>query len=883
MGREYVLGPTELVGGQVFKKGEKLKSGIDLIDAWNIGNPAAISWYSTRWLVEKALGRPILRKTYGQEITAPIGNVLSKAGETIIGGGEQAVRKAGLESKADTFVEKLSGGVGSGVISLAQAIGITAATKDPSLAASVFGARTEATMFREAKKAGVDQATAELVARGAGMTEAVLERLGLEFMFKNFGGRILNAATKSLTEGVQEWSQEVGSNVWRKSFKKDQKVFEGGLIAFLVGLMTGGPASIALDSNVDTTPLDEAVEESGIDPKSPEGESIVNKMVEKAPQMLEEIAEVAVPAVEQIPVVPVAEEVAEPTPEAPVVEQVEAAEKAALGFREKLAAAITKAKPARASAEATMTQRRRERAARMRAIHEEFAGTEAMERAIAPMRGELLGPGDAIFEPIGEQFTAQERDLMADTIRTHPNLEGKEYTKQRLFMTMRSILDEGYLPTRGDIQLIEDTFGPEVSKALMGKRPKGQQLKEFAAELVTAPKAFLASFDLSGSLRQGLVLALTHPKTAVKSFAAQLKAFGDRQAAEQMDQQVRNRELADVGEDAGLDLTRWMGEAHDLTEREERFMSHIFRTMAEAELKGVKKALWPLKLHAMGIEASERAYATYLNKLRADTFDSVAREMMEADITPDNNPDAYRDLALLLNNATGRAPVKLFKGPFWNFLTWSPRFIKSRFTYHANALRLAAKGPTPIRREALKQLLATTFTWLGLAGLIKGAAEAFDWDIDMSLDPRDTNFLKARIGKQTTVDLSGGFGPVFRLIARLASKQLKYGGKVRQAKRSRELYKFGRYKLAPVPQVVWSGFVEGKMPMGEPVTASEIVKSLTVPITLQEAEDLIRVHGMRGTAFLIPDILGAGVNVYDDTAPDMSELVKQYADVYGRE
>src|SRR5690606_29468999 len=58
-----------------------------------------------------------------------------------------------------------------------------------------------------------------------------------------------------------------------------------------------------------------------------------------------------------------------------------------------------------------------------------------------------------------------------------------------------------------------------------------------------------------------------------------------------------------------------------------------------------------------GVKRSERAYTGFLNKLRADTFDSIVTKAKEAGIDVEADPDGLKTLARFVNNATGRGDL----------------------------------------------------------------------------------------------------------------------------------------------------------------------------------------------------------------------------------
>lgn len=145
--------------------------------------------------------------------------------------------------------------LGSGVGSMGTAAGLTYLTKSTMPATIAFGGMAKGNTYGEARRAGVDPKLASVISTGAGVTEAALEKIGLDIFFNKFnfgGGRIgsfvANSVIKSISEGMQEGLQELGGNVWAK-VGYDQKrnlmanVADSAFMGGLLGMAGGGSAS----------------------------------------------------------------------------------------------------------------------------------------------------------------------------------------------------------------------------------------------------------------------------------------------------------------------------------------------------------------------------------------------------------------------------------------------------------------------------------------------------------------------------------------------------------------------------------------------------------------------------------------------------------------
>ena len=147
----------------------------------------------------------------GQVVKAILGDDLEGVSERFIAWGNKARRLtdeflvdnglAMTEGEEPTFMFQLGSGVGS----LASAIGLTVISKNPAAAASYFGLLQETSIYQEARKSGKDVNDAVFFAEVAGVAEAGLEFAGLDLIFKAGRKTLLKAiAAGSATEATQE-------------------------------------------------------------------------------------------------------------------------------------------------------------------------------------------------------------------------------------------------------------------------------------------------------------------------------------------------------------------------------------------------------------------------------------------------------------------------------------------------------------------------------------------------------------------------------------------------------------------------------------------------------------------------------------------------------
>jgi len=529
----------------------------------------------------------------------------------------------------------------------------------------------------------------------------------------------------------------------------------------------------------------------------------------------------------------------------------------------KLAKVIKSAvKPARGETEVLYHKAREVTAAKLHRIFgEENVGEGTIPELLQAMKGPLPR---AVLEPIGEKFTSRERESLFQHIMTHDKLREVPFEKADLSCQLESLMNYGTIPGDAAIAKFEEIFGSEVARSLLQRRGLGKRIGTIAAEIAGMAKSAKASFDLSASLRQGFEIGVAHPEIAKEGFKRQVQAFANEEFARQVDNELRYGPNAGKYKMHGLDLTQWESLSPDFQAREESFQSHFLQNLLRVQGKTTfgKGVLALPRLWGRGILASERAYCTHLNWLRAKVFDAGAR-LIEEDpgMTKGEKHFQLDMLAKNINVSTGRGSIRT--NPWVNSLFFSPRWVVSRFEAPLRELATVGMGKGAVRMEALRLLGAKAFVWVGLYGLAAAAGATFGWDTKFNLDPRSVDFLKFRFGK-TTVDFGAGYAQAARFVARLITgTSIGAGGQKQKVYGPLAGWTFLRYKLSPIPSVavdVWSGKTFG----GKAPTVLGEVSQLTVPIAVQSIPQLWKEHGAWGLGLLVPDMLGSNVQIYSN-------------------
>jgi hypothetical protein len=378
-------------------------------------------------------------------------------------------------------------------------------------------------------------------------------------------------------------------------------------------------------------------------------------------------------------------------------------------------------------------------------------------------------------------------------------------------------------------------------------------------QVADVPRSLLTSFDYSGLLRQGGTLAFSDPKSAAMAAKQMFGAGWSEEYAATIDHHLRNIRANGANGNyarAGLELT-------DLSSKhEEGFGSPL----AES-----------IPLIGRGVKASERAYSTVLNQLRADAFDRM--------VQPGMSDAQMKDIARYINVASGRGDIQSPKaqqvvGAAANVL-FSPRYLVSRFQYLSGQPLWSASDKASrkiIAREYARYLRGVgTFIGVGAAMMAANGQQ-------MEIDPRSSDFLKIRIGN-TEIDALSGLQQALTYSARMLTQKTKTqeGDILNLRAPESELSpntksvneRFVRSKLGPVPGMLWN-LAEAKKEaplgtdyLGKPQTGVGILAGMTLPFVAQDIVEAWMEDGMSAkeaknlAVSLGLSTIGLGANVRD--------------------
>lgn len=366
-----------------------------------------------------------------------------------------------------------------------------------------------------------------------------------------------------------------------------------------------------------------------------------------------------------------------------------------------------------------------------------------------------------------------------------------------------------------------------------------------AAEVLNLPRGIMATADFSAPFRQGLGLA--HRGEFWGAFPDMFRAAGSEDTFRAIQNTIEADDFFDIADASGLSLT----DLTDLRNREERIMS-----------------TWAERIPGFGrvTRGSNRAYVTFLNKVRMDTFNSMAKAVGD-----ELTPDLAKEMAEYVNNATGRGSLGKLESSAvaLNSTLFSPRLLASR----VNMLRpdTYIRASPEVRKEYLKSMA----TIIGAGSTFVGAGVAAGGET--SFDPTTSDFMKLRFG-DTRVDPFGGFQQYIVALSRIAryakdfaaeqtgldplalEDYAGHGGPFGQPTAVDTLGRFFRYKEHPALSALHD-IATGRDAIGRKVEMPDVIKNRFMPIIMQDFVELYN-EDPELLLLMVPATLGVGVQTH---------------------
>lgn len=434
-------------------------------------------------------------------------------------------------------------------------------------------------------------------------------------------------------------------------------------------------------------------------------------------------------------------------------------------------------------------------------------------------------------------------------------------------------------------------------------------------------RTWLTSLDLSAPMRQGLG-AITY-KAWWTSWDDMLKAFGSDGAYGQVMDSIyedpsglfRKRAIP-VMRNGVPYIDRKTGQPKLKMEPAWSEMAGIDLTDMSANPEELFRSSLAMRIPVAGrlVRASARAFSAFLNKVRADMFKSFVTYLQKEGRDPIQDPVILKAIGAFINTATGRGTLDInvpdikIPGMQRNLINqrelsfnasartmaeifFAPKLASSRVQTYYNVFNPWAyqQIPKDVRHHYIRSLMGIAAAGLAFSYGLKMAGEFVDENVDVELDPRSSDFLKARIGN-TRFDAFGGYQQYVVAAARLIAGESKSSmsgnvsnltkGEFGRPTRQTVVERFFANKLAPIPAFIWSWF-DNKNFDGTPFDVKRQLMEATTPLILQ---DMAEIYGLdpsnpylnmlqlppeiAGRPFdlikLIPPVVGVGVQEYGD-------------------
>lgn len=469
-------------------------------------------------------------------------------------------------------------------------------------------------------------------------------------------------------------------------------------------------------------------------------------------------------------------------------------------------------------------------------------------------------------------------DLDSELGRALNNLKKMSMTRRKA-STIREFLKEADL---GEAMADPETFMAYMAKrqeAIKADKAKAKD-NNIAYDVLGVPRAMMSSLDMSAPMRQGISLIGTSQYW--KSFFKMFTFIGPsgKDNYNWLMRSIAKHPNYELMQKARLSFSELDGK---FSGREEDFQSDLAKKIP-------------------GVKMSEQAYAGFLNKLRADTFNKMVELVREPDGSVSDQ--ALIDLGKFINSATGRAELPRELGAFsvrgkkvstginlqaastgLNAAFFSPRLIVSRI----NMLnpRFYAKLDPRIRKQALLESVKSG--GLVLAATFLLASMTPDAEVEWA-DPRSSDFLKIKVG-DTRFDMMGGFSQYLTFGARsyLWMQNAVFGstfGYVPEVKsttgnerdldgrgRYGETYadtflKFFRGKLSPNASYVADAFA-GENVVGKEFTWLGSAVDRVIPMSVNALIENTKEYGVeKGVRYSVPNVFGIGTTTFPPKSRD---------------
>lgn len=441
---------------------------------------------------------------------------------------------------------------------------------------------------------------------------------------------------------------------------------------------------------------------------------------------------------------------------------------------------------------------------------------------------------------------------------------------------------------------VKSEYDKEIYKAQIKNRTTRQKAIDTAWNAWGLTRLLSATGEFSFMGIQGLVQSIAHPTYAKKAFSNALDFMKSEKRTEEWLSELKSQEFWPELKQFKLAIT----EPHaQITAREELFVNDWANAVWNAvgsPLKLKSDAAYEKWKTANPMKALERASVGYLDTIRVMRWLDGKQMLEQRGIDAQSNPQAYKEMADVINTLTGRASLgkaetiaepltKLFFSPR-NWASMIKQATPYAF-YHFGKMRAGAEGFKP--SVAQKMALADFSKFAGLTtSLVALAAVALNNDDDpetgVEMDATSSDYGKIKIGK-TRIDPWGGRIQQVTALSRLINDSVKkesgevvpLGTPFKTPTREGVLIDMATNKLAPSAAIIERYLAsrvnkEGERvdKFGQPYKFSKEVTDRLYPIYWGTVKDLAKdgINPLEGILAFYA-FFGGGVNVYEGATP----------------
>lgn len=456
----------------------------------------------------------------------------------------------------------------------------------------------------------------------------------------------------------------------------------------------------------------------------------------------------------------------------------------------------------------------------------------------------------------GELLASKRRMLTKRIEKLQDDIKNKRYLEEKA-APPKLELDRKTQLLKDRVVKMERQIEAERQKDAYKKMSKTEKAFDHINQITGIRRVMQTAFDLSVSLRQGVLVAFNPRKWDVfsKAFGNQMKsAFSDKKYNSLMYDIHNSSEYNKMLED-GIKFNEL--DALKNEERNEDFQKSF--------LYGIKIPI-VRQLITEPLLASQRAADGFLNTARYELYLKYEKQLLKQGITRQSDPEAYKKMADLVMNMTGRGKLVSFLESGKANKVVSNTFYGARLmAANINSLNPVKyyKLPPGVRKEVMKDMLAYVTTTAGIM-LAASAAGA-----KVEMDPDEPDFLQIRFGDKV-YDITGGKAAYLRTFFRMTSALYsrftdnKYNQQKKLERAGSSLIKFFRNKLAPNTGYAVN-MVLGKNTLNQDFDPYEVLEAY--PMYADDFAEALKDEGITSIAtVLAPNILGIGYGNYANQA-----------------